>query len=97
MANELADVAVRVAIRGAKEYLTSHGLTADTASLALSLKAMVKMRFPEAVRDASAAFDAGMIKAGEATFIASMVLAGIDAAKESANPLMANRQVALIQ
>ena len=87
MATErLADVAAQVAGRAAYVYMDKHGLKAEPSALAECLKAMVKFRLPEALRDAKEALDCHMVKAAEATFAATMAEAGIDAAKEAGFP-----------
>lgn len=80
----LADAAVMMAARGARQYLDVHKLTADPAALTACLKSWVKIKFPEALRDAKDAISAGMHSVAEQTFAATMRLAGIEAAKEAA-------------
>jgi hypothetical protein len=81
--NTLADVAIKAATAGAIEYIKTHNLKVDFAFLSESLRAMTKARLPEALHDAKAALDANMGQIAEQTFLASMVLAGVEAAKES--------------
>lgn len=87
----LADAAVMMAARGARQYLDTHKLTADPAALTACLKSWVKIKFPEALKDAKDAISAGMHQMAEATFAATMKLAGIEAAKEAARPPGASR------
>ena len=82
----LADAAVMMAARGARQYLDTHKLTADPAALTACLKSWVKAKFPEALKDAKDAISAGMHAVAEQTFAATMRLAGIEAAKEAARP-----------
>jgi len=83
----LTEVAATIAARSAGRYLERHNLKAESPeSLAESLRAMVKIRLPEALRDAKEALDCHMDKAAEATFAATMAEAGIDAAKEAGFP-----------
>ena len=87
MATErLADVAAQVAGRAAYVYMDKHGLKAEPSALAESLKAMVKLRMGEALHDAKEALDCGMRKMAEMAFVATMIEAGIDAAKEAGFP-----------
>lgn len=80
--SELVKVACTMAQKGAVEYLRANKLTAAPATLAECLTSAVKRYLPSAIRDAQEAMEAHMPKAAEQTFAASMVLAGIDAAKE---------------
>jgi len=87
----LADAAVVIAARGARQYLDVHKLKADPAALTACLKSWVKIKFPEALNDAKAAISAGMHAVAEQTFAATMRLAGIEAAKEAARAPGTNR------
>lgn len=87
----LADAAVMMAARGARQYLDTHKLTADPAALTSCLKSWVKIKFPEALKDAKDAISAGMHAVAEQTFAATMRLAGIEAAKEAARAPGTNR------
>ena len=78
--------AVTIAARSASIYLEQHNLKAEPGTLSECLKAMVKFRLPEALRDAKEALDCHMDKAAEATFATTMAEAGIDAAKEAGIP-----------
>jgi len=79
----LADVAVKAATQGAVEYIKANNLKVDFANLSESLRTMVMIRLPAALHDAKEALDAGMDQVANQTFLASMVLAGIDAAKKA--------------
>lgn len=81
--NPLAQVASQIVIRAALEYLRARRLQADPESLAECCKSWTKIQLPGALADAKAALDANMGQVAEATFRASMVLAGIEAAKEA--------------
>ena len=80
--------AAEVAMRAAVEYLCEHKLTADPEALVECLRSWIKIKLPEALRDAKDALDCGpgMRMIAERTFNASMALAGIEAAKEACNP-----------
>jgi hypothetical protein len=75
-----------VAIRAAFAYLRNNRLVADNTALAACLKANIRARIDEAMADAKAAFACGMREAAQATFNATIALAGIDAAKECGRP-----------
>lgn len=76
--------------RAAKQYLHAHGLTAAVPALSACLASWVRIKIPEALRDAGAALDAGMGLAAEATFLATMAQAGIEAAREAGRPTHAS-------
>lgn len=82
----LVDAAAQIAMRAAAEYLRRHNLEADPAALAATLRAWLKIKLPEGLRDARQALEAGMGKVAEQTFAASMAQAGIEAAKEAGFP-----------
>jgi hypothetical protein len=86
MDNELAATACRIASQGAIEYLRVHGLTADMTALSECIRSWVKIKLPDALGDAREALACGMGHVAEQTFAASMMLAGIEAAKEASNP-----------
>lgn len=81
--NDLAKVAMAAAQRAAVEWLRVHNQKADADALAECLAAMVKIRMPAALHDARQALECNMGKVAERTFLASMALAGIEAAKEA--------------
>ena len=77
-----ADVAAKAAIqylRG-RDILGKEWFNADAISKALQTR--VKLALPEALKDAKEALDLGMGPVGETTFMVSMALAGIKAAKD---------------
>lgn len=84
---QLGEGIALIAIRAAKVYLDVHGLTADPGALSACISSWVKIKFPEAARDAMAAFDCGMVEAGKLSFAASIAQAGIEAAKEAGKPI----------
>jgi len=86
MADRLGGVAAEAAMRSAAEYLLHHDLTAEPSALCACLRSWIKIKLDEALRDAKQALEAHMPGAAEATFLASMRLAGIEAAKEAGFP-----------
>ena len=81
----LVDAAMKAALRGAREWLDKHTeAKVDWATLCECLKANVKIRWQGAMYDAQQAMACGMTQIAQATFAATMALAGIDAAKEAA-------------
>lgn len=82
----LAACCATIAARGASEYLKAHNLTADPAVLAACLRSWVHIKLPEALADSKAALDCHMGQVAEATFAATMMQAGIEAAKEASRP-----------
>jgi hypothetical protein len=80
---ELVDAACIIAARGASEYLKAHNLVAERDALARCLKSWVKAKWQEAMNDAKEALDCGMGQYAERTFAATMMQAGIEAAKEA--------------
>lgn len=86
---QLIDAACRIAAKGAMEYLRVNHLTADNDALAACLKSWVKAKWDEAMRDAKEALEANMGQVAESTFAASMLQAGIEAAKEASRPIEA--------
>lgn len=79
-------MAMRIAVKGATEYLEQHKLKANTAALAECLESWVKAKLPEALHDAKEAMSCGMDGIASMTFGASMIQAGIEAAKEASIP-----------
>jgi hypothetical protein len=82
--NWLASAALGSAYRGARAYLQRNvlGVVSEDA-LCACVKSHVKAALEGAWNDAKAALDAGMTEIAVETFAASMVLAGIEAAKEA--------------
>ncbi len=81
----LAEAALGAAFRGAHEYLAKHKLTADVDALSARVRSCVKQDISSALDDAREAINAHMETAAMMTFQASMVLAGIRAAKDVLN------------
>ena len=79
----LAQGAIKIAAHGAAMYLQKNGLRADAAALAECLKSWVLAKLPEALADAKKALDCHMDTAAAQTFAATMLQAGIEAAKEA--------------
>ncbi len=71
------------AMRGAAEYLRLHKLQAEDVALAVCVRSWIKIKLPGALHDAKQALDCNMGQVAEATFAASMVQAGIEAAMEA--------------
>lgn len=84
--DDLGQRAADAAMRAAADYLAIHHLTADMDALCACLRSWSKIALPKALRDAREAIDAGMGEVGVQTFLASMALAGIEAAKEAGRP-----------
>ncbi len=83
-----AQIAADTAMRAAAEYIRVHGLKVlDYDAATACLKTYVKTRLLQALLDAREAFEAGMGAVAQQTFLASMRLAGIEAAKEFAWPM----------
>lgn len=82
--DRLGTIGAEVAMKAAADYMRAKGIvwtdaviTAVTDALRVTCKAAVG----PALDDAKAAFEAGMPDAAQATFLASMRLAGIEAVK----------------
>lgn len=86
VAFDMAQVAQRIALRGATEYLNAHKLTASNEALSACVHSWVKIKFPEAMEDARQAIDCGMVQVAQTTFAATLIQAGIEAAKECGMP-----------
>lgn len=86
MTTNLGTVAADVAMKSAVEYMSVHNLEADLDALTECIRFWCKSKLPQAIKDASDAYEANMPKIAEATFIATMRLAGIEAAKEAGFP-----------
>jgi len=84
--SNLGETAVAIAAEAARIYLDRHNLAATPEALSATLRSWVKSNLAEALRDAKDALDANMLQAAEITFKASMVQAGIEAAKEAGFP-----------
>ncbi len=81
--NSLVEIASTMAVRGAREYLLRNNLKAESTALSSCLKSWVKAKWPEAIADAKEAIDCGMVQIAQQTFAATMLQAGIEAAKEA--------------
>ena len=85
--DNLGTLAAETAMRAAAEYIRVHKLTVPDYEAAIAcIKAWCKIRLPVALDGAKRAFGVGMYQIGQATFLAEMRLAGIEAAKEFAWP-----------
>ena len=74
---------LHIAAQAAMRYLETHNLWADPDALASCLASWVRAKLPEALRDAKEALDAGLAEYAGMTYEATIVLAGIEAAKEA--------------
>ncbi len=83
---KFAEAASSAAMHAAAEYLEKHGLEAEPEAVCSCIRAHVKARMGEALHDAREAADAGMTRIATDTFLATMALAGIEAAKEAGVP-----------
>ncbi len=85
--NQFASQAADTAMRAAADYVRRNGLTVtDYDQATAALRQVVKARLGQALDDARDALDAHMGAAiAQATFDASMRLAGIEAAKQFAS------------
>ncbi len=92
--DNLPQLAIVVAYRGATEWLEANRHEADEASLIECVKSWCRIKFPVAVKDARQAYEAGHLDAAILTFDASMVQAGIEAAKEAGWPSGFNAELA---
>jgi hypothetical protein len=84
----LAEAAVTIAQAGAVDYLNRNKLKANPEALKECLKSWINLKLPEALHDAKEAFECGMTQIGVTTFKASMLSAGIEAAKEAGMPAL---------
>lgn len=82
LARHLANAAMEASVMGALEYIRAHGHKLDSKALSEVLERHCKAAIPGALDDAREAEQAGMNGLISATFLASMKLAGINAAKE---------------
>lgn len=96
MTKQLADTAAIIATHGAKEYLRVHNLTASNQALSESLRVWIKKLMPLALADAKEAFDCHMDQIAVETFKASLINAGVLAAKECGMPIPAIESVNLL-
>lgn len=89
LADSLGKVAAVLAAAGARAYLERNHIAADPVALSECLRSWVSAKLPEALNDAREALACHMDQAAEATFRASMINAGIEAAKEASQPVPA--------
>ena len=75
--------AADTAMRAAATYIKTHNLQVDVDELIVNLRREVKDALPGALRDAGEAHQARMGNLVATTFLASMALAGIAAAKQT--------------
>jgi hypothetical protein len=92
---ELARIASETAMRAAAKYLAQRSLQAEGSVLCECIRAWVRIKLPEAFADAKRALEVGMGEAAQATFLASMAQAGIEAAKEVGEPKPVKRPIAV--
>lgn len=83
---ELAHQSIRIAIHGAQQFLKLANANVNPEALRHFVKEQCKAALDGALHDAELAFEAGMTQVAAATFSASMVLAGIAAAKLASDP-----------
>lgn len=85
--DNLGTIAAETAMRAAAEYIRRNNLkVCDYEAATQCIRDYCKTRLPFALDAAKEAFDCGMNQIGEATFLAEMRLAGIEAAKEFGFP-----------
>lgn len=81
---KLVQAAQTYAVRGAQQYLQAHNLKAiSNEALCDCIISWIKIKLPEALHDAKEAMACNMTQIAETAFAASMVQAGIEAAKEA--------------
>jgi hypothetical protein len=83
----LGTKAANMAITASVRWLQTQGWTIDqirakAAYLSVALKSVVHAALDVAMNDAREAMACGMVDAAQATFAATMAIAGIDAAKQ---------------
>ncbi len=96
LCEQLADAAAVIAACGAREYMRVHKLSASKEALSVCLQSWIAAQMPVALADAKAAFECHMDQIAVTTFKASMIQAGIEAAKEAGLPIPANTAVELL-
>jgi hypothetical protein len=82
----LAAAASSIVVSAAVEYLNTHNLKANPDTLIAVCKSWTKIALPGAIADAKEAFECGMDEIATVTFSASLIEAGIEAAKEASIP-----------
>ena len=80
----LGQKAAEAAMRGAAEYIRANNLrsNANLERITELIKLKAKAALPQALEDAKEALEANMGRLAEQTFMASMVLAGVNAVKD---------------
>ena len=86
-AQSLTVASFALAANAARCWLDRHHRHAPDDVLTAALKAQIAAALPAALADSKDAFDCGMDQAAAHTFQASMVLAGVAAAKAAACPV----------
>lgn len=88
---DLGDLAAKALMQAAVDWWQAHvqGTSLETAAatMVLHLRVRGKTALGEGLADAKEAFDAGLGQVAEATFLATIRLAGIQAAKDTAQEL----------
>lgn len=80
--NQLGTVAAEVMMRAFADYARSHAITITDYDAACELlRSRVRVYLPIALADAKEAMDCGMTQVAEATFKATLMQAGIEAAQ----------------
>ncbi len=77
---------MQIVVNTAQEYLRIKNFKADETALLACCKSWLKIKLPEAMRDAKEAMDCGMNQAAEMTFKVTLAQGGIEAAKEAGLP-----------
>lgn len=86
--DNLGTIAAETAMQAAAHYVRHNNLKVlDYDAATACIRSWCKIKLPQALKDAKAAFECGMTKIAEATFKATMAEAGIEAAKEFAWPM----------
>ena len=80
--DSLAKAGCEIAMRAAAKYVQENKLAPDLEQLVSALKQHINDALPVALQDAREALECRMDAIAERTFAASMVVAGIKAAKE---------------
>ena len=84
--NELEKAGLTIVRTAAERYLAQKHLVADSTALAACCQSWLKIKLPQALADAREAFAAHMNQIGVQTFTTTLILAGIEAAKETGSP-----------
>lgn len=84
--DQLIKAGTNAAMKAAMEYARTNNLRYDMDAMTACLRSWVRIQFQAALHDANEALNANMPKVAEQTFLATMALAGIEAAKEACFP-----------